>query len=1065
MRRPIILLAMSVAAFGQPTVTNVRTDYVPAPNGAAPHSYLRFRWNVSSQACFHRIQFGKTVSYGDTLFNTGCQTNDLGFPLSGLAPATTYFYEVQSSFDNSTWSTGVTGTFTTAVLPSPHPAPPQISGLWTPAFPNTTGYNMVTTAANCSNLNSLISSAVSLQPTRGTVITIPNEATSTGACGPIQFPNDAQILSLPADSAHVNTSTGVFTASVIPSGWTLTNGQSVMLLGTCLPGAATQGNDSNSYNPNTESCTTQGPLISGVVYYLVGVTGSTFQLATSAGGAPIIPGDTGSNQTIMMEQWPLMNQNWIVIQTSTPDTTFCPQGIRCMGSIWQSKMAHIQAQGGCFNCNGGNTGYFTHNVWFRGIDLDATDTSALAASTVDPQPTGNLFYAPYTWMSSYIVFDRSYIHCPPFPNRCNTIINQYGGRNMGMINNDFENWNYWRPSATPTQLGNAAEGLSGTFSGSTLTIIPGSIKAPVNTCSATANVTFTITGGSASGTGYVYASSAPPGFPALACVPTLLLPLGMTASCTGSMTDSTSTSHPCSVLTSASPNWPRDSSGGVDAFTLGTFGLSSGSPSGYSGQQNANQSAWLTEGTQGMQSGAGPGPFSYLNNYLEGTGLLVHLDDSAIVDPIGVWFHQNTFFWNQAHKMGSPTSDGYEYSVRNGPECKHCRQVKFDGNILTGMWNSVSLTGPSILFHTAANQGTTGTAGGIGQPGYTVQDIDITNNTFNTVSTCIEVGSGVLNMTPFPAAARIRIKNNICNTNAFTQTDGNTGAAPLGGGAGNAIELDGAIEDLIVDHNTLYDTRGSNPQIWHAQVNWIEGCQVTNNFLWFNLDAFGFTGEQNGGTVLTPPITGIGSGMFNSLCTNDPSSPGGIIGNNVAVPYYSNSQVPSGYLTPASVCTAFGGVFSGTTCRSGEISQIVNAGSAPANLAAIGFTNPSAFNLKLSSNSPYLSSSQLATDFTDIGADVNALLTAQGAVSAPTVLQITSTSAKISWWAYDGTVACSLDYATAPNDASTQTGGGRLVASPGNSQSVSLTGLAALTGYNYRVLCPVNQPTGRFLTQ
>jgi len=63
------------------------------------------------------VQFGETVSYGDTLYNTGCQTNDLGFPLSGLAPNTTYFYNVQSSFDSSTWSAGVTGSFTTAALP------------------------------------------------------------------------------------------------------------------------------------------------------------------------------------------------------------------------------------------------------------------------------------------------------------------------------------------------------------------------------------------------------------------------------------------------------------------------------------------------------------------------------------------------------------------------------------------------------------------------------------------------------------------------------------------------------------------------------------------------------------------------------------------------------------------------------------------------------------------------------------------------------------------------------------------------------------------------------------
>ena len=138
---------------------------------------------------------------------------------------------------------------------------------------------------------------------------------------------------------------------------------------------------------------------------------------------------------------------------------------------------------------------------------------------------------------------------------------------------------------------------------------------------------------------------------------------------------------------------------------------------------------------------------------------------------------------------------------------------------------------------------------------------------------------------------------------------------------------------------------------------------------------------------------------------------------------------------------------------------------APANLAAIGFTSPGTLNLKLSFNSPYISGAKLANDKKDVGADMNALLAAQGAVGTPTVPVIGKTTATISWWAYDGTVACPVDYAIAPNDASTQTGGGRVIASLGNSQSVSLTGLTALSSYNYRVLCPVNQPTGSFLSQ
>jgi hypothetical protein len=1066
MGRLIILLTMSVAAIGQPSVSNVRLDSVLSPAGALSHSSSRFRWNVSSQACYHRIILTNTnTGKTNSIENIGCATNDLGWPMSGLAPNTTYSYSLQSSFDGSTWSTPVTGTLTTAVLPSPHPAPPQISGLWTPTLPVTTGYQAVTMNSSCietspvpgNSLSQAVSTAVALQPTNGTVISIP----AGTICQGFNFPNDPQILTVPATG--VNTSTGVFTYNYLPSGFNFVNGQAIRVnAAACLPGAATQGNDNNSLNPNS-TCYFNGPFTPGTNYYLVNVSGSTFQLALTPGGTPIIPGDQGAGMNI--QQWPPQNSNWIVIQTSTPDSQFCPFGVRCMGSIWAPKMAVIQATGGVLNgSNDTVSGYFTHNIWFRGIEWTTTDVSSLANSTIDPQPSGNLVNFPYTWVTNYIVFDRNYFYGQNFPNRYATMLT-IGGAYIGFLANDFENFEYWRPSATPTLLGNGVEGLSGSFSGSTLTLIPGSIKAPVNTCTSAANITFTITGGGASGTAYVYGSSAPPGFPGLACIPTLVMPTGMTATCTGSMTDSSSTSVACSVLTSASPNWPHDSSGGVDAFTLGTFTLTSGVPSGYSGQQNANQSNWATEGTQMIQHGAGPGPVTIWNNYIETTGLPWHFDDDSAIDAVGVWVRQNTFFWNQTYRMGSASSNGYEYYVRNGMEFKHGRQIKFDGNIATGSWTSVSGTSPAFLVH--IGDSTPGT-----QTGYTIQDVDITNNTFWNHNVCFEFGGGEnLGLTSsVPVAARIRIKNNVCNTNGWTQTDGNTGQAGNGGSNGNPLEIDSGIEDLIVDHNTFYDNRGTSPVIWHAEAVWLEGCQVTNNFLWFNQANYGFTSEADGNAILTPPIGGSGSTQFNSICTNDPNTPGGILSNNVAVPFYSNSGpgTPSGLVSPQSICTNFGGgTLTGNRCTGGLITTVLGGASAATNLAALGFmsTPPSPLILELRDNSPFSSGAHVATDGTNIGADVNALATAQGAVGAPTVYDIGTSMAVISWWAYDGSVACAVDYAVAPNDPSTQSGGGRATSSNGNSQSVNLTGLTTQTTYTYRVLCPVQQPTGSFLTQ
>ncbi|HWZ32812.1 MAG TPA: fibronectin type III domain-containing protein [Bryobacteraceae bacterium] len=1057
-------ISFGLLSFGQPTVSNVRADDILSPSGAHLHSGFRVRWDLNSQACFHRIQAGKTSSYNITIQINSCQTVDLGGPVSGLQAGLTYHYAVQSSFDGAAWSALTTdATYTLAALPSQHPAPPQIAGLWNPTLPNTSGYHPVTIASDCHDLQSAVNAAVLLQPANGTIITIP----AGTVCTTPTFPNDPQILSFPEDASHVNTTTGAFTALTVPSGWTLTNGQAVVLNGaSCLPGSRTRGNDSNSFNGGTESCTTQGPLTMGVVYYLVGVSGLTFQLSATIGGPPIIPADTGQiGGAFQMEQWPPMNQNWIVIQTSTPDSSFCPRGVRCYGSIWASKMAKFQSQGGCFNCGPNNMGQFTHHLWFRGIDLTHTDVSALANTTPDPNPTNRIFNAPQTWRSTYIVWDRCYLHGLGYPNRVASFFTEMGGAYIAIINSDLEKWDFWRPSISPWRMPTGgATGLSGTLAGQVITLVGPAVArlGPVNTCTASGNITFTITGGSVS-------SPASKVYLFKDCTATLVMPTGMTGTCTGSMTDSGSVSHPCSVIASAAPAFPLDGVGGYACFQLGTFTLTSGTASGYSDSSQYFQSNYGdSEGTQGWQAGFGPGPFTFANNFLEGTGNLWHMDDGSIIDPQQIWIRQNNFAWDQSHREGSANSDGLRYAQRNGPECKHCRQVKLDGNIFSGWWADVSGTGPAVLFHTASNQGTTGTAGGLGQPGYTVQDIDITNNTFMNGSTAVEVGENPSNSTPYPPAARIRIQNNLFQSiNGYTQIDYNAGQAGNGGSTGNPIELDGAIEDLIIDHNTIYDNRGINPQpLWHSQALPIEGCQITNNFIFFNGNSFGLTSESANVFMVTPAIGGTGRALFNSECTNDPNTPGGIMTNNVAVPFWSDQTAPSGLVDPQSVCTTFGGgTISGDNCPGGLLNTVLNHGSAPANLTAIGFTSPTLANFKLLYNSPFVSGAHRTTDGTDVGADINALLKAQGEVTLERVLDIGTTTATPTWFAYDGTVACAVDYAIAPNDPSTQTGGGRLTASAGSSQSVNVTGLTTKTTYKYRVLCPVNQPTGSFTTQ
>ena len=711
-----------------------------------------------------------------------------------------------------------------------------------------------------------------------------------------------------------------------------------------------------------------------------------------------------------------------------------------------------------------NTGFFNHNIWLRGIDLSQSDQTFAATQTVDPDPSDYFFSTSYGYGTSNMVIDRSYVHYSPFPNRCLTVLNSFGGAYMSVENSDLENWNYWRPTVSPTVINTGRltglHGLKGIVTSPTqFTVSTGTtVLGGANTCSMLTNLsTFTVTASGVNATAYVYVDSS--------CVLTVDVPTGVTASCAGSMLDKNSNPKTCFVKTDPSPNYVFDSTGGYNCLTMGTINFTAVSTmTSYSDQSTFGLTRYFTEGTQGMQSGYGPGPFAMNNNFWEGTGILWHMDDSAQVDPTVVSFRQNTIAWNQAHKSGSSTWDGLRYVNRNGPECKHCRQVKADGNTFTGNWGDVSFTGPDILFHTAANQGTVGT-----QSNYAVMDIDITNNTFNNNDCSIEVGSGVMNMTPQAAAARIRIQNNIfANNNGYSQIDGNSNAANNQGTVGNPIELDGAMEDLTINHNDFYNGSGAGPVTTHSQGNWLEGDQMTNNIIWFNGVNYGFTNEQNGGTVLTPPLGGTQLAYLNSYYTNDPATPGLIYGGNpggsVLRDSLSYPGIPAFKIRPRYARDSEGLMallaWAGSGADSCEPMQRTAAV-----LAAIQFTSTTANNFKLLYTSPYISSNSVTTDGKDIGVDMNALLTAQGAVSTPTVSGITSGGVTISWFAYDPTFACPVDFAIAPNDASTQIGGGRIQSSAVSSQSVSFGSLTTKTTYNYRVLCPVNQPTGSFTTK
>jgi hypothetical protein len=1049
----ILIAAMIVplSLFAQPTVSGVASDSVS-------HSDARVSWTASG--CFQnaqRIRYGFTISYeggagggiqsfaGPGFVNSGVKTI---FGLSGLLPNTLYHYSAESSCDGGTsWNTPVDATLTTLPLPSPHPALPVGPPAYTPTFPNTSGYNTVSISTSCTGtglaneLQVAISNAVRNQAANGTVITIPAGTTCSGT---FFFPPDTN----PAIKTFTVTGS---TLNVTAHGYS--NSQAVMV--TAQEGGGFPILTGNSY------ATLPGPLIVGQIYYITNATANTFQLSFTPGGSPITLLDTGtSGFNFYVTQWPRYSRNAIVIQTSTPDSAFTPAGVRTSPS-WKSRMATISVTGlGSTTPTSPNvaitTNWFTHDVWFRGIEITHPDLSALANSSNDPAPIAG--FIATTPDSSYITFDRCYIHGLGPPNRIKSWMAPWAGHFATIQNSYMENLVYPRSISLPP-LRSANPGLTPVVSGGGLTVGSGSLKLIKGTTCTTSGLTWTNTGGSV--------SLNPGGFLEvdLDCTPRLILPAGMTASCTGNFNDG-STNHACTVTNTASSscNLTQEGcftddgtgAGAIKTFTIATFPITGGAWGAVSDFRPQN-SRYSSEGTQLAYAGMGLGPYYLINNYSSGAGNIWHMDDqtaggvgvnTAEINPSGYLWKQNTFDMPLSTIPGSQWSDNFEYSQRENTEWKRGSNILMTGNIFQAGQADISPYGCSALWFSTSSA---------------ITDVEISYNTIRN-SPC----AFVFEATPHPAQEgpprnRVYIHDNISeNMNAYTYlsqvfSPNHTGVWLTHGYL---------MEDMVVIHNTVVDVRGSSPDMFHLILTPQEGTQISNNIFWGNDDNghHGWSMEsmnQNIPSCSAAAKAGMDcanvQGVGHTLYTYQ---------NNVLVPQFTNSQTLTGDAGVSTWQAAYAGF-------APPNSVFVQTGPSPAARSqGVGFasfsygrTLQTGNDYRLTLSSQYCSGcGSPATDHGDIGANNEASAIAQGLVSQPNLTAITATTASVSFVAPD-TFGCAVDWST--NSFSTfhrvlNTGGSRL-------QNVTLGSdgapLASNTAYSYRVLCAVNQPQGSFMTR
>jgi len=1031
-------------------------------------------------------------------FSGGYPTFQMTVNLAGLLPSTLYYACPEVSTDGGvTWSSGVAATFTTLARTTTTPTAPTAVPT---NFPAQTG-TVRTVLSDCSNLQAQINAAVAgdtVSVPAGTICT-GNYTTPTAPEAKTFSPSNVQtsngqititghgytqneqvvlsagqpnaqylpgmhILSAPNNATGSNTDTalspwhkgGKYWVNVVDSNniqllnasggsvilpayiaFTANTGASTISFAPTYqtPGGYGTSGTITSIPANTVeqlscapigSCTLPGGLSLNTNYYLLSACSSTVQsacttqLSATSGGSPITLTTTGSGTLYLTDQGsgtmyimpnpPAMSTGGANILI-TSSGNLPPAGVRT-SPAWDSQAFHFR-QTVPQNAPGAEPellqpGILAHNWIIRGAVFD-TSTNTDYLTTTDPRPYCSIIT---TNQDTYnFIFDRSRAQGPGYPNRwgCSVAI-FLEGTNVGFVNSDLEGMDYWHPWTTPNTL-------TGTFTSTTATIAAGTYHGGVFTMTTTGNTVVTVTsGGGVTGNIYVWVN--------MSGVLTVQPPTGVSVTCSTIGTT-------CNVLSAvASPTWPLDGNNRQAGGQIAIIGLTAGTVTSNCAYNciSDTYSQNNTEGSQSIIAGIGPGPYIFDNDYISGTGIPLHFDDSGGFLARGDYtITRNTFNVPQSQLAGGPQSNGLRYLHRNSIEWKGGQRAFVSGNMFIGSWSEDSPACVSI-----ANTPRNG--------GYST-DFNISNN--------LIIGCGGMNP-PYPInqvpqswpAQRTLIQNNLALLNGWTYYLTNVGAP-----RGWFVEVGGGFEDTLIDHNTIYNNSGSTPEWVFNSSTPGGGVNLTNNIYFYTGDLQAIRTDTvqsvtTPGTNCTTVDAALAACMFNSLTLSD----------NVIVPSWAATQTQSGFVGTSTVTTAF------------PTGQQVPAGSTqPANVALVHWANPvNNTDFRLAGTSPYLASS---TDGTQAGANIDVLNQNLSIISQARALSISSSGATITAYVPQPSVACYAGYGTSSDPTTWTWTAADTTAS--RQRGIAITGLSALTVYNYSIACSGTQaaPTQIFLTQ
>ena len=1045
-----------------PVVSNIAID-------ALSHSSLRLTWNNSSPINAIRVRYGFTTAYdlgpGGFVMTPGTsEFTQLGqtASLSGLMPDTPYHFCPQASADGGrTWSLCVDVAATTLPRPDIHPAPPAPPTAVDVTYPVQNG-STLSVAADCSNLQDQLNQAQygdTISIPAGTTcsdsyvlpnareavtfessavntltdqITIPNHGFTDGqevhldtagclpgSAGPDAFCQERGVLPgsdyfigfVDANTVQLRASATGAPLSFTVASFTVNPVTSTMT----IPSTGTMLRDGTPIQVRS-SIALPGGLTARTTYYILNPSNSlTVQLAASPGGQPVLLAnagqgthyftDPGSGTHYIME-WPPANNGWIIVRTATPDAAFCPDGVRCLGSIWAGQMARIAQMTpptGTFADVRLQTGFLSHHWRFVGIEFTHADNSVAAQSSTDPTPYFGFIYTRRT--AANIILDRCYIHGLGFPNRIYRAIVNFDGENMAIVNSDLEKLDYWHPSVSSTK-----DFLPTIAGPKTLQLAPGTYNMGVKTAVISSPVTITLTGGTGGGTGVVYLT--------LDGTLQVVLPNGLQATCSGG-------GVPCSVTNAATPSYPNDANGRIMVAQISDLSITAGAFSSFAFRAGSPQSVNDSEGAQSFIAGNGPGPVLLQNNLISGTGIPIHFDDSG-----GWWYdrhdyvvRRNLFTAPLTQEAGGPQSDGLHYFHRQMIEWKGGQRILVDGNIFQNSFADVTPLGAALVL--------TPRAGGY------VSDVMISNNTFSQNAGGIALAA-IDSYTPVSKPLeRVSISNNLFHHNDGYQ---NVAISARPAATGVLLYYGYAAADLRFDHNTLYDNRGYDPVYMHLVLDFIEGTSFTNNIFWVNDDASrrGVDGES----YSTCP--GVAEALMDCAFVAGTQTEY-TFARNMLFPGWTNSAQFTSLLDPAALQAAYPGLTENWVINGASIGErLANAG-----LNAVGAGGG---DFRVQPQSPYAAGGSFAaSDGTALGANIDQLEQAQGLMGPAVATGILPSVAMINVAVPDPGAACYVLYGTGTD----VTQFSRTTADTTSSEQRSLlvSGLEEGLTYNFVVVC------------